>query len=528
MNRRDFIKSSGVTGLSLGVSKGLYGKDAATSSPPEWGSALKVGFAERDITPDPGMEVPGGYVKEYFREIHDPCKVRAVVFDDGRIRVALVGLDALIVPRYVVGAARRIIQERCGIRPDSVLIGATHNHSAGPIGMVQPGQFDDASALVKRLAYAVSSTANPGYVERVREEIVTAVCHADSCRVKARCGFGVGSESKVSFNRRLRMKNGLTYSHPGQGNPDIVGYAGPIDPQVGVVGAWDQGGRLLGCIVNFACHATTNPQAFSANWIYDMEKTIRGSLGADLPVVFLQGCCGDITQVDNLSPYKFPAGEKWAEIVGSSVGAEAVKVLVNTASSEEIALDARTKVWQIKRRVPSAEHVRRSYELVQKDPKQVDMTDWVFAKETVLLDAILAKAPAAEVEVQAIQVGPAVFLTNPAELFVDYGLELKAKSRFPFTFPVELANGCVGYVPTEEAFGPHGGGYETRLTSYSNLEVSAGRQIVEAGLELAGQMTPGNVPAPPKAPPFSTVSATGTKGIGTHPWSYGDVPPQLN
>jgi neutral ceramidase len=166
--------------------------------------------------------------------------------------------------------------------------------------------------------------------------------------------------------------------------------------------------------------------------------------------------------------------------------------------------------------------------LAQKDPKQVDMTDWVFAKETVLLDALLAKEPAVEVEVQAIQVGPAVFLTNPAEFFVEYGLELKARSRFPFTFPVELANGCVGYVPTEEALGPHGGGYETRLTSYSNLEVSAGRQMVEAGLELAGQMTPGKVPTPPKAPPFSTVSATGAKGVGTHAWSYGDVPPQLD
>ena len=481
MNRREFMKSSGVAGMSLGVPRSLYGKGGAQTASPEGGVSLRVGFAERDITPDPGMEVPGGYVKEHFREIHDPCKVRVVVFDDGRTRVALVGLDALIVPRYVVLAARRIIQERCGIRPDSVLIGASHNHSAGPIGMVQPGQFDNASALVKRLAYEVSSAANPGYVERVQEEIVTAVCHADSCRVEARCGFGVGNEGKVSFNRRLRMKNGLTYSHPGQGNPDIIGYAGPIDPQVGVVGAWDPGGRLLGCIVNFACHATTNPQAFSANWIYYMEKTIRGSLGADLPVVFLQGCCGDITQVDNLSPYKFPTEEKWAEIVGSSVGAEAVKVLVNTASSEEIALDARTKVWKIKRRVPSAEHVRRSYELVQKDPKQVDMTDWVFAKETVLLDAILAKEPAAEVEVQAIQVGPAVFLTNPAELFVEYGLELKAKSRFPFTFPVELANGSVGYVPTEEALGPHGGGYETRLTSYSNLEVSAGTTNCRGG-----------------------------------------------
>ncbi|MGA2074900.1 MAG: hypothetical protein ABSH52_15495 [Terriglobia bacterium] len=528
MNRREFIKSSGVAGLSIGVPRGLYGRDQATASPPERVSVLRVGFAERDITPDPGMEVPGGYVKERQWKIHDPCKVRAVVFDDGRTPVALVGLDAHDVPRYLVLAARRIIHQQCGILPGSVLIGASHSHSSGPIGKVQPGQYDGASALVKKLAYEVSQDADAVYLERVQEEIVTAVCHANSCRVEASCGFGLGNESKVSFNRRLRMKNGLTYTHPGQGNPDIVGYAGPIDPQVGVVGAWDKGGRLLGCVVNFACHATTSPGGFSANWIYYMEKTIRGSLGADVPVVFLQGCCGDITQVDNLSPYAFPTEEKWAEIVGSGVGGQAVKVLVNAAWSEEVVLEARSKVWKIKRRVPNAEHVRESYELVQKDPKQVDMTDWVFAKEIVMLDALLAKEPAVEVEVQAIQVGPAVFLSNPAELFCQYGLELKAKSRFPFTFPVELANGCVGYVPTEEAFGPQGGGYETRLTSYSNLEVSAGRQMVEAGLELAGKMTPGKVPAPPKAPPFSTASATGSKGIGTHPWSYGDVPPQLD
>jgi hypothetical protein len=208
------------------------------------------------------------------------------------------------------------------------------------------------------------------------------------------------------------------------------------------------------------------------------------------------------------------------------VGAEAVKVLVSVEPGDGTPLDARVKLMQIKRRTPNPEHVRKSYELVQKE--QVGTTAWVMAKEIVLLDALLAKEPAAEVEVQAIQVGPAVFLSNPAELFVEYGLELKAQSHFPLTFPVELANGCVGYVPTEEAFGPHGGGYETRLTSYSNLQVSAGRQIVEAGLELAGQMTPGRVPTPPMAPAFSPVSATGAGGMGTHPWSYGNVPPQLD
>jgi hypothetical protein len=498
MNRREFLQL--VPMLSL--------------AQPGSTTLLKAGFAERDITPELGMEQPGGYGKVFHNSFHDACKVRAAVFDDGKMRAALVGIDALMVPRKLVLEAREMIVSRCGIVPQAVLIGASHSHSSGPTGMIQPGQYDQAPPLVKQLAYEKSSCADAGYLERLRAEIVTAVCHADNFRVEARVGFGFGIENKVAYNRRLRMKNGLTYSHPHQGNPDMLDYAGPTDPQVGVIGVWDQKGRLLGAIVNYACHATTNPGGISANWIYYLEKTVRGAMASDAPVVFLQGACGDVTQVDNRSPYAPPSGEEYARLVGGRVGAEAAKVLLAMEPGGAGPVAAQSRVLKIRRRKPDADTVRRSQALVRRDPKEVGVTEWTFAKETVLLDALLVREPVADVEVQAVQVGPAVFITNPAEFFCQFGLDLKAGSKFPFTFPVELANGCVGYVPTEEAFSEHGGGYETRLTSYSNLEVTAGRQMVQAGLELAGRMTPGKVPERRPAPPFREA------------WSYGSVPPE--
>lgn len=477
---------------------------------------FKAGFAERDISPQVGMREAHAVARHVFKTFVDPCKVRAAVFDDGISQVALVSLDALMIPREVVLRARAGIARGTGLAPGSVMIAATHSHSSGPVGIVMPSQFDRAPRDVQRLAYEESSLADPAYLATLEREIVEAVSLAHRRLAPVSLGVGFGEEHKVAFNRRQRMKQGKTWSHAGAMNPDIAGYAGPVDPQVGVVGAWDRDGKLVGVIVNFACHATTNPGGISANWPGAMERTIQGALRTNAPVLFLAGPSGDVTQVNNLSPYERPTPAQWLEQVGGRIGAEAVKVLLTIPRTGTATIASRQKSWRIARRVPAPERVSRAREIVAAGkPSSGVLTEWTFSRETLLLDYILTIEPEVDVEVQAIQIGPAVFLSNPAEYFVEFGLEQKRRSAFPFTFPVSLANGCVGYVPTEKAFGPAGGGYETRLTFYSNLEITAGRQFADAGLALAAELRPDAAPDHPR------LAAPGT------PWPHGKIEPQI-
>ncbi len=476
---------------------------------------FKAGFAERDISPTLGQEQPGGYGKAFHQSFHDACKARAAVFDDGKKIVVLVGLDALGIDRRSATRIRNRIFARTKIPGSGVLIGASHSHSSGPVGMVMPGDYDHSTPFIQDLAYNLSSTADLKYLEKMETGVVEAVEEAFNKRIHAFAGMGKGLENQVAFNRRFFMKGGMTMTHPGQNNPEIAGPAGPVDPEVGVIGVWSKEGKFLGCVVNFSCHATTNPGGISANYVYYLEKVIQGYYGKDKPVVFLNGNSGDVTQVDNRNPLTNRKPEAWAEFVGGRIGAEAFKQLISMEKGADLQVDYQTRVVEMKRRLPSKPHIQKSMGILQGVRQKTDPTEWAFAKETVLLDALIQKFPVAEVEIQAIQVGPAVFISNPAEFFCAFGLDLKQKSGFPLTFPVSLANGCVGYVPTIESFGPRGGGYETRLTSYSNLELGSGEEMVKIGVELAHKMKAGRIPAFAQAAAF--------KGL---PWSYGSVPPE--
>ncbi len=461
---------------------------------------MQVGFAIADITPPLGTEVPGGLNKRYSVSVHDPLYASAVVIAQGESRVALVGLDALSVRGFTVREAREMIQARCGIPGENVLVGCSHTHNGGPTCGALPGEFSRAwdPDLCESLAQGHATSASPEYCREVAGQIATAVAVADQRKREALLAAGRGQEATVAFNRRFKMRDGTQMTHPGKGNPEILDWAGPADPEVGVLSAWTPEGELLGAVVNFTLHGTVYGGGTSSDWIHYLRETVR-AVYAGAGVVFLNGACGDVTQVNNLSLQESEFGEKWARRIGQKVGAEALKVLADAEPGEMESVAAASTRLALKTREVSEERFRTALGHVTSDAPR-DTVDYIFARDEVLLHEHNKWEPAAPCEVQAIQVGPVAYVANPAEYFCQFGLDIKSRSRFPYTWVVELANGCVGYVPTPEALGPAGGGYEPRLAMSSKLAPEAGGLIADASVGLLETLTPGAEPPRPTVP----------------------------
>jgi len=460
---------------------------------------VKVGFAEVDITPRVGMQIHGGYGQIFSQGVRDPLKAEAVVLDDGVTQVALVGLDLLGIHNSIAWDARARVAKATDIPGEHVLMGCSHNHCGGPTEMFHPAMFEQVPERERclKLLTETASHVDPDYAIQVAAGIAEAVRQAWERKQDALLAPGIGKEPTVAFNRRFRMRDGRTVTHPGKCNPDILEPAGPVDPDVGVLSAWTPGGEFLGCVVNFTCHGTCGVglNEYSADWPYFMDETIKGLMGREATVVFLNGACGDVTQVDNRSFTPPDFGPECGRFVGGRVGAEAVKVIVGSRERHDLApISVRRAVLEVPFRELPAERLENALRRLEQEPRDIE---WCYARDLYLRSQLQQVIRTWPVEVQVIQVGPVVFAANPGEFFCQYGLDIKAGSGFPYTFVVELANGSAGYIPTEDAFLPTGGGYESRHGGHSYLRPDTGRRIVETTLSLIRELPPPR-PIPPK------------------------------
>ncbi len=420
---------------------------------------LYVGFAETDVTPKLGSQSPGGFAARRLHEVHDPLKAVAMVVRNDSTTLAMVGVDVVFMPDAVAARAREIIERNTKIPAQNVLMGASHTHGGGPV------------------ADCFGSASDPAYLDLLVERIAGAVEQAFHSLHSAEIGEGFGYEPSISFNRRFLMRDGRQVTHPGKGNPDIVQPAGPIDPDVGVLAARAPGGPILGVFVNFACHLTiVGGEGFTADYAANLRSVVRAHYQMPhLPVGFLLGAAGDVTQVDNRRPGR-EFGAEWADIFGLALGSEVIQTIGRMTWRKEAVLKATRFIVPIPIRGPDEEPPEIPTIGLGSGPA----ADAVYAREREALAGERAQRPVVPCEVQAMRVGDLGIVTNGAEFFCQLGLDIKAASPFARTWVVSLANQWIGYVATPTAY--YSGGYEPRTARSAKMAPRAGPALVAAGL----------------------------------------------
>lgn len=415
---------------------------------------LKAGFAEADISPAPGTRKIGWNNRNHGDKVVDPLYARAAAFECGDGRVGFIGLDLLFVHRDQVAEIRRRIQDKCGFPGAAVLVGATHNH-AGPAIETDLYPKDDA------------------YIALMIEKSVAAFVEAWEKRVVAEIGAASAVEWHAGYNRRVLYRNGLSKCHGSFKDPDALAFEGPVDPEVAVLAARDKEGKLLGTIVNFACHPCHHggDRVFSAGYPGQLAKAMKER---GCPVtLFLQGAGGNIHHADPSGVNK----EKTMEELGRTLADDVDKALQGMKYRATATLASVSKTLDLPYRVVGDDEIQGKIPGVQRfgEPGFYDKT------QPLVLDEI-AREKTAKAEVQALFLDEVVYVAIPAEYFVEHGLRIKERTH-PFRTRVAgYADGMLGYVPTKAAF--KRSGYETTFGYRSKLAPEAGDLLADAAIEL--------------------------------------------
>ena len=420
---------------------------------------MRCGLAEVNITPPLGVPIPGQLYDRRSTGIKDDLFAKAVVVDDGTNIAAFVTLDALAVERDIVSAIRERISNATGILPEAIMVSATHTHTGPPIIAVYGNRRDDE------------------YVNYMIKKASDAAILAFKDLRPVEIGAGIGHEDSIAFNRRFLMEDGTVLTNPGVNNPSIVKPIGPIDPQLVVLMIDDKDGYPLGAILNYTCHLdVVGGDEYSADYPGEISKVLKRLYGDDFVSIFFTGTCGNINHID-VTGKMDTKGEHYKKM-GRILAGEAFKVMQNVEYIDEPKVSFDSRYVKVGVRKAGAEDIERAKKVL----KSSDSTesDILFARDIIAL----SKSPidAVELEVQVIGIGEFVVVGLPGEVFVEFGLDIKNKSKFKYTVVSELTNGSHGYIPVREAF--EQGGYEPRLSQYTNLVPETGYILVDKAVEI--------------------------------------------
>ena len=374
-----------------------------------------------DITPDRPLPLAGYEDRRGpSRGVADPLELNALLLRAPGQTIAILTADLLFVTAELKARLLEAVGARLGLDEASLLVAASHTHSAPALDPSKP-----------RLG-----VCDPEYAARVTQRAAELLgrlgtmdpvpCHVD---------YRTGAADHAINRRRPGWHVSLRHL-PYRGVRRAPNPAGPRDETLHLLTFSDPTDRPLAVLWSYACHPVGFPARtrVSADFPGVVRRALRDAHGAELPVLFLQGFAGDVRPRETGATTRFT--RRLAELI--------VGPLFASFTPAQYAAWAGGLAERVVGVARGAMRTRRPVAPVCR-------------RERTALSALVAGATAGrDVTFQRMSLDPAFHIIGvSAEPVTAYGTMVRR--MFPgAVLPVGCIDSAFGYLPTAAMLGERG------------------------------------------------------------------------
>lgn len=520
-----------VAGTSLHVSNAVAEDEAGTGR-------LKLGWASADITPDRPVVIAGGSAARVSEGVNDHIYATALAIESTRDNgpsevVIMVSLDLVGVTDILYSRVQDLVRKATPeVAVDKIILNATHTHTAPDQGTAPDlvkmhSQYGiNVPAAWAQWGIDLGVMSAEEYVAFAAERIAKAIGQAWKARKAGGISFGL-SYATTGRNRLTAYYNGTSEMYGTAYRPDFSHVEGYEDHSLNLLYTWDVKGTLTGIVINIAMPSqVAYGSRISADFWHETRKELRRRLGEELFILPQVSAAGDQSpklMVDERADKRMEklTGRTQMEQIGIRIsdGVTSILPFMKQSIDRSPLLKHRAQQVELNRRVitekdlttrrstyhnKKAESVQETFDRLLVEYKNmykqfeehpelkrklnwfvpITGTHWLLARawrtlERYELQKTVSTLP---VEIHVIRIGDLAIATNPFELYLDYGTQIKARSKAVQTFVVELASpGDGGYLPTQRSV--QGGAYGA-IPQSTLIGPEGGRVLVNRTLEL--------------------------------------------
>ena len=481
-------------------------------------TTILLGWSSTDITPDQPVDLRGQFPARISEGVLDPVTATVLVIESPSSESAvLISCDMVSVGKEMIEGVRNKLEASLPeLDTEKIIMNATHTHTA-PLC----GEEDDTKS---KYGIALDVMAPSAYLEFMTEKMAVAVKDAWTGRQPGGISFGLG-HAVVGHNRLQVDYAGKSVMYGNTNREEFSHIEGYEDHSVNLLYTWDINGNLTGTVINIACpsQATESMYKISADFWHDTRQELRKRLGNELFILPQASAAGDqsphlmtcgaaeyrmqkLMGVDSLQIGRGKMGRRQQIAVRIADAVTSVLPYMKDNIEWNPKISYQREIVELSRRLISMEDVNKAVneskqweekynqllKEIEENPEIKNQPRWYSnitntyrrlargksVKERYELEKVQPRMP---VEINVLRIGDIVMATNPFELYLDYGMRMKARSPAIQTFLIQLSNGSYGYLPPYRS--TVGGSYGAEPAS-TLIGPEGGRELVEKTLEL--------------------------------------------